>query len=240
MTDPVRRTLQGFLVPVLAGLVLAVLAPLGTAGFAFIWRLAYWVGLSLAGSLGAMAANALLVRRRSEAGFVLRVAVQALGATVAVAPFVIGLFGISGLAGLALTLFYVAMISAVIATVGELAGERTQNARPPDAPAARPPLMDRLPLGLREATLHAIASEDHYVRVYTDRGEHMLLMRLGDAEDLAAPVDGVKPHRSWWVAKDGVDRIEREGGKRSIRLRSGLAVPVSRSGAKALREAGWF
>ena len=234
--------LRHAVVPVGAGVVLAVLAPFGTAYFPVAGRLLYWIGLTLAGGLGAMAARAVLARLWSgdaEPSLAVRVAVQTLGATLAVSPFV---FLVTGDAwrSVSLTLFYIAVISAVISLVGELSESRAEPKPRPDAPPpGRPPLMDRLPARFRDAALHAISSEDHYVRVHTSAGEHMLLMRLSDAQDLAAPVAGVKPHRSWWVAQDAGE-VRREGSRWVVGLPSGVDVPVSRSGAKALREAGWL
>ncbi|MGB6230809.1 MAG: LytTR family DNA-binding domain-containing protein, partial [Litorimonas sp.] len=130
-----------------------------------------------------------------------------------------------------------------ISAVGFLAERRT--AGPPesdltDSASPRPALMERLPMKFRDAALFAASSEDHYVRVHTSAGSHLVLMRLADVGALARPVDGLNPHRSWWVAKDGVAEVAREGGKRVIVLKDGARAPVSRAGLKRLREAGWF
>ena len=234
-----RAALRHAGVPLGAGVVLAILAPFGTGYMPVAGRLLYWVGLTLGGGLGASVARWLLQRAwtgEAEPNLALRVAVQTLGATAAVSPFVFWLTGDASRA-VFLTLFYIAVISAVISLVGELSGDRETAAE--SAAPGRPPLLDRLPPRFRSAELHAVSSEDHYVRVHTSAGEHMLLMRLGDAQDLAAPVVGVKPHRSWWVAEGGAQTVRRVGERWVIELPSGVEVPVSRNGAKALREAGW-
>lgn len=236
-----RSALRGVITPLVAGLVLAVLAPFGTAYYGVPVRVLYWVSLTLAGGLGAMSAQWGLARLQPDAPTWLRIVVQTLGATAFVAPFVFFVFGDAWQA-VGLTLFYIAVISAVISTVGELSARRTEDTAPLQMPSrslGRPPLMERLPPRFRDAALHALSSEDHYVRVHTSAGEHMLLMRLSDAQDLAAPTPGVKPHRSWWVAEAGAARISRSDGKLVIALPDDTRVPVSRSGAKALREAGW-
>jgi hypothetical protein len=220
--------------PLLAGAVLAVLAPFGTDGFSVPVRFLYWIGLTLAGGLGAILGQVLLARFRPNAALPLRIIVQSVTATLAVAPFVSALHPQNTLMGLGLTLFYIFVIAGTITLVGELAHRPA-----PAEPNIRPALLDRLPPKFREATLYAISSEDHYVRIHSAAGEHMLLMRLSDAQDLAAPLPGLKPHRSWWVAEAGVAEVSRTSGKASIVLHSGTQVPISRSGAKALKTAGW-
>ncbi|MEZ5946533.1 MAG: hypothetical protein R3C04_06735 [Hyphomonas sp.] len=46
-------------------------------------------------------------------------------------------------------------------------------------PTAR--FLDRLPVKYRTASLWAVSSEDHYLRVHTSMGEELILMRLVDA-----------------------------------------------------------
>ncbi|MEO0423515.1 MAG: LytTR family DNA-binding domain-containing protein [Pseudomonadota bacterium] len=98
----------------------------------------------------------------------------------------------------------------------------------------------RLPLEHREAELYAVSAEDHYVRVHTAVGTTMILQRLSDAEQLLATLDGVRVHRSWWVARAGVASVTRASGKLDLRLKSGASVPVSRAGAARVREHGWL
>ncbi|NHK29102.1 LytTR family transcriptional regulator [Parvularcula flava] len=109
---------------------------------------------------------------------------------------------------------------------------KTATERP--SPAAR--FMDRLPVKYRGATLHAVSSEDHYLRVHTDRGEELILMRLSDALRELEDADGVQTHRGWWVSRDGVADTARENGKLCLILKSGRQAPVSRSFAKTVSE----
>ena len=98
--------------------------------------------------------------------------------------------------------------------------------------------LERLPVRYRTADLWAIASEDHYCRVYTSLGREMVLLRLSDAERELAGANGLRVHRSWWVAKDGIADAKREDGRIKLVLKSGEEVPVSRSYQAAVREAG--
>ncbi|PQA88782.1 hypothetical protein CW354_06520 [Marinicaulis flavus] len=100
-----------------------------------------------------------------------------------------------------------------------------------------PGFLERLPAKYRGAALYAVSSEDHYLRVHTDRGEELILMRLADAMRELDGADGLQTHRSWWVARDGVAEASRDNGKQMLVLKSGVAAPVSRSFAKAVRDA---
>lgn len=110
-------------------------------------------------------------------------------------------------------------------------------------PAERSPVpgfLERLPGKYRGAALYAVSSEDHYLRIHTDRGEELILMRLSDAMRELDGADGLQTHRSWWVARDGVADVAREEGRQKLVLKSGASAPVSRSFAKTVREAGFL
>ena len=91
----------------------------------------------------------------------------------------------------------------------------------------------------RRATILALEAEDHYLRVHTDRGDALIHRRFSDALAEVASLDGLRVHRSWWVAKAAIEGSERDGDRLSLRLRNGLSVPVSRTYALAVREAGF-
>ena len=232
------RLISNLVTPVLAGTVLTVLAPLGTDNFTLGWRAVYWIGLCLTGGLGAMAMHNLLVRLGGPISGWRHSVLQSLGSTVAVAPFVITGITHTAVYPLLLTLFYIWVIAIVITSFAELAGRKQRDVK--SDTASRPALMERLPMKLRSADLYAAMSEDHYVRLYTSVGEHLLLMRLGDVAGLAQPLEGLSPHRSWWVAQQGVADVSREDGKLIIILKDGTRVPVSRAGAARVKSAGWL
>ena len=79
--------------------------------------------------------------------------------------------------------------------------------------------------------------EDHYVRVHTEHGPKLVLMRLSDAIN-ATRRPGVQVHRSWWVALDSVAEVRKDGRNLRLRLTNGLEAPVSRSSIAAVRAAG--
>lgn len=98
--------------------------------------------------------------------------------------------------------------------------------------------LERLPVKYRTAELYAISSEDHYLRVHTSLGEELILMRLADAVRELARADGLQVHRSWWVAKAGIQDEKRADGRSLLVLPSGTEVPVSRSYRAKAKEAG--
>lgn len=99
-----------------------------------------------------------------------------------------------------------------------------------DAPAAAPPigsiLGERMPaqLGSDILCLHV---EDHYVRVYTRRGDTLILARFGDAIEAVSAIPGLRVHRSWWVASAAVESLRRTGRTAELRLVNGVSVPIS-------------
>jgi DNA-binding LytR/AlgR family response regulator len=100
--------------------------------------------------------------------------------------------------------------------------------------------LERIPLHLRGARLIAVQSEDHYLRVHTTSGSDLILMRFSDALDELEGLEGAQTHRSWWVAKDAVQRAKRGDGRATLDLEGGITAPVSRRYARALRDAGWY
>jgi DNA-binding LytR/AlgR family response regulator len=107
-----------------------------------------------------------------------------------------------------------------------------------DAPPAK--FLARLPAKLGGANLWAVEAEDHYLRLHTSLGQDLILMRLTDAIAELEGIEGARTHRSWWVARAAVTRVEREEGRATLVLADGAEAPVSRAYAKILRAAGWF
>ncbi len=88
--------------------------------------------------------------------------------------------------------------------------------------------------------MRALRGEDHYVRVVGEAREELILMRLRDAIERLGDADGLRVHRSWWVAKDAVISVRRDGRTAVITLAGGHEVPVARDMMPHLRAAGWL
>lgn len=101
------------------------------------------------------------------------------------------------------------------------------------AERAVPRLLQRLPDSVRGDILHLCAG-DHYVEVVTDQGRHRVLMRFSDAIEEVAPIDGLRVHRSHWVARHAIRGARRSGGRIVLHLSNGTEVPVSRAYEEAV------
>lgn len=95
-----------------------------------------------------------------------------------------------------------------------------------DSPAVPSPLVARLPAAVR-GRIVCLEMEDHYVRVHTDHGSALVLLRLSDAIAEACPAQGQQVHRSWWVSDEAVEGFERVGRVGAVVLSNGVRAPVS-------------
>jgi len=233
-----------------AGLFLTFLVPFGTGGASLLVRFAYWMGLAEGGTVIGTAIRYVLVRvadPSNQRPFAMA------GLTAALmTPPTSGLvwlatrlaFGPQSLHGHLIELaFAVFVICLALSLVQTLAAPRAPIAAPvleKPAPAQTPKFLDRLSPRLRGAELHAVAAEDHYLRVYTALGQDLILMRLSDALADLEGLGGAQTHRSWWVARAAVADVRRGDGRATLVLTSGVEAPVSRRFFQALRTAGWF
>ena len=127
-----------------------------------------------------------------------------------------------------------APVEAAAATVAEAVADH-----PASPETAGRDFLRRYAPRLAAQRLLALEAEDHYLRLHTDGGSVLVLMRLRDAMAELGPAAGWQPHRSFWVASAVPARAERNGQGWTLTLPGGLVVPVSRSRAAALRNAGY-
>lgn len=246
---PERPSLRrGIVVAVVAGIFLAVSGAFIQGPAPLIHRLAYWVPMMVVGSLWGHFCAAV-ISRRIDADRHPWLTVALLTAAIS-GPLTVGVWALTGPAFgeglyrldlLPRFLVPVTVVTAVMTTLYiflDRARPTETHAAAPDAPQARFP--DRLPPRLRGATLIAVQAEDHYLRVHTDRGSDLMLMRLSDALAELDGLEGARTHRSWWVARDAVRDISRGDGRALLTLDGGVTAPVSRRYAPGLRKAGWY
>jgi hypothetical protein len=231
------------------GFVLGLAGPFGTyEALPLPARLAYWLAIAvttyLTGFLAVTLLNGLFGRtprsalRNGAFGFLAGLPVASLVWLANQWIFPVGGMGFLTLLG------YVAVVTAVSSAVVTGFALRLEV---PDGAAAmpsgrkaapeRPPLLDRLPVDLR-GRLHRLSMQDHYVEVVTDRGAHLVLMRMSDAIAETGGTDGLQIHRSHWVAREAIRDSVRQGDRLMLRLTDGTELPVSRSRQRAVREAG--
>lgn len=105
--------------------------------------------------------------------------------------------------------------------------------------AAPPAIRSKLAPRLARARLIAVEAEDHYLRIHTDAGSALVLMRFGDALEALIASDGFRTHRSWWVARTGVEIARWKAGRGELVLSDGSTAPVSRTYAAVLKGTDW-
>lgn len=106
-----------------------------------------------------------------------------------------------------------------------------------DGTDEEPRLLQRLSPEKRGKVIR-ISGQDHHVEIATTQGSETLRLRLMDAISEMDEVEGYCTHRSHWVARDAIVRVERENShKINIVLSNGDVVPVSRKYRPGLEDA---
>ena len=235
------------------GLLLGLAGPFGSyPAFPTPTRYAFWLGLTMAGAVAAVAANAVLPVSRLRAGAIRSGAValiSALPMTFVVAwtmslvqpgrfftPQQLPVL-FACVAAVQLLVVYATTITAPTADGAEAPG-RAPTLPEPSAetiPAAFPPaLLSRLPAGIGSDII-ALETEDHYLRVHAAGGSALILMRMADAVAMLDPRLGAQVHRRWWVAEAAVAGVRTEEQKLSLCLVDNTLVPVGRTFAAAVK-----
>ncbi len=81
----------------------------------------------------------------------------------------------------------------------------------------------------------ALSAELHYTRVYTPRGDDLVLYAFSKA--MTEVGDGIQVHRSHWVSSRFVERLDRHKNGWRVCLRNGLVLPVARARRKQVADA---
>lgn len=108
--------------------------------------------------------------------------------------------------------------------------------RPVPERAANTNFLARLPVQMR-GDLIRLEAQDHYLKVVTDQGTDLILMRISDAEQELGST-GLRVHRSHWVAHDAIREVRRKQGRVNLSMKDGSTVPVSRGYVAALKATG--
>lgn len=255
MTLTWKRLGIGVIMVLALGAIFAFFGVYDTDALPFYKRYVFWTSTMAAGTaaniiVAPWVVNHLLRGRHIALQMLVIAALISLPVTVVLALFNAETAPQWTLKIWAIQYFYVIVISLMLVVggyiclkaIGWIGAPPTPSETAPSEPAAIQPtqkFMERLPVKYRGAALYAISSEDHYLRVHTDRGEDLILMRLSDAMRELDGADGLQTHRSWWVARDGVAEINRDNGRQALILKSGASAPVSRSFSAAVKDAGF-
>ncbi|QHL90241.1 LytTR family transcriptional regulator [Sphingomonas changnyeongensis] len=237
------------------GVLLGMLGPFGSYlnGSAPVrilyWVASMWCGLALYG-----AGLGLAMRRHAGGGrrFWALLLAWVLAASVpqawATRSFAFWLWPELARLGLSPAIWYaqVVIIGMVVVPGTALAIRRARRSRsvaPSLAQSPSPPQSRPAPAAhaaLFSSDVIALQMEDHYVRIHSPRGSELVLMPLARAIEAMAAVEGLKTHRSWWVARHAVVRVDGTARSMNLHLTNGLTAPVSRSAVTTLRAAGWL
>ena len=241
-----KRHVRGLLLATLAAAFMSAIGALGSDKMPLWSRFPYWVVLMVSGTLmglGVMWA----VRRRGvlEDRPIFQGSLVTLGLWLP-QTFAVCLLG-TAIFHMPFTPAYLVgnsvvtlVISAAMTALNYLADRtptQTHAAVQGSGPAR---FLERLPLRLRGAEIWAVEAEDHYLRVHTSNGQDLVLLRLSDAIAELDGIEGAQVHRSWWIARGAITDVRRGNGRATLTLKDGAEAPVSRSYARALREAGWI
>ncbi|MBY0562637.1 MAG: LytTR family transcriptional regulator DNA-binding domain-containing protein [Hyphomonadaceae bacterium] len=230
----------------LAGVFMAFVGAFGMDDLTLGQRLAYWGPTMVVGSLFGAAIGRFVARphRIGDRPWLIWAATSAVVSapiTVFVWWYTHVFFGSAGpdILSLFVNVLLIAGVMTAIMMLVYRPGATTLPAPANSAPASIR-FLDRLPAKLKGAAIYAVSAEDHYLRLHTSKGSDLILMRLSDAIAELEGIEGAQTHRSWWVAREAVQSVRREGERLVLVLKGGAEAPVSRPNVKPLREAGWF
>jgi len=235
------------------GLALAFIGPFGSYARPLEVRLLASVSYGVAGSVvfWPTLRAALMLGRRARLpepfAAVLGLAAASLpvtGVVLLLRPLVAP--GGSGVASASLYFAVLALalpLGLAVLFVGRWAEPRREAVAAPEfvaeAPVEGPRVLARVPLKARGELL-ALQAEDHYVRIHTSAGDALVLMRLADAVAEADGIEGLRVHRSWWVARAAVRDARAEGRRATLTLSNGVSAPVTREVVPEIRRLGWL
>jgi DNA-binding LytR/AlgR family response regulator len=234
------------------GLLLGFLGPFGSyPAYPTATRYAFWLGLTAAGAVAAVAADALLPATRLRSGAI-RIGAVALVSALPM-TFVVAwtmslvqpgrVFAPQQLPALFAAVAAVQLLVAYVTTTLAPAADEVEAPGPEPAlpapgeeaiPAFPSALLSRLPPEIGSDII-ALETEDHYLRVHAAGGSALILMRMADAVALLDPRLGAQVHRRWWVAQGAVAGVRTEGQKLSLCLTDRKLVPVGRTFSAAAR-----
>ncbi len=207
-------------------LLIGISGPFGTfESMTFSERLIYWLAISLLTAIGALLFDALIVVLL-DLPFWLHVALVALWMATLSPPIVRFVHDITRggdfLADALPDYWLIFWLTFLLTVFLYLFWCILVNGSSDQGPA----------LGRRLKAPHGrilrLSMRDHYVDVFTDQGNEAVLMRFSDAIDEMRGVDGMRVHRSHWVAADAVVGHFSRKGRKFLKLADGSEIPISR------------
>jgi hypothetical protein len=230
------------------GLFLGLVGPFGSySNTSHVTVLAYWIGSLLFGAvlfgLTLRPAAHLAPKLRLPAAAMLSVTLIAVAIPLALGCHAVALrlwprpIGEIGLGMWYAQTLVISLPLALCYWLGSVGRPKPRQPEPAPPMAATQNFLLRLPPRLGKNLL-ALEMEDHYVRAHTEAGSALVLMPLHRAIAELGSMNGIRTHRSWWVARDAITGVIRDGRSMRLQLANGVQAPVARTKIASLREAG--
>ncbi len=240
MASPARWPVAAAII----GVVLALLGPFGSyMNHGPLVRFGYWMAAALMGMLfyvpGVKAATSIAPPGTRARWPVLIGATLVASVPEAIITWFLAFWTWPGLArfGLSGGVWYTQTATVgLIVMLAILFLQRRADAGPQEG--VMPPAV-AAPIEPLPRDVLALQMEDHYVRVHTPSGSALMLMPLGSTI-AGVTVEGLRTHRSWWVARHAVTAVEGTPRAMRLRLSNGVVAPVSRTAVTHLKSAGWI
>lgn len=243
-------------VSVCVGFMINFFSPLATLTMESGERVVFWISLCLIGGLGIFLCDFVLTGLRVMWSEWAAAFLKSICGTVAVLIPLYIFYDPAVIPRFSTTLLFIWLVMILILAGAAIMGaqflrpkpseknEESNIADPSELNEHRakvpPKILLRLPIYLQSAELYALSAEDHYVRVHTSKGDELVLMRFSDAVLETGDVEGLRVHRSWWVAKAAIANVKAKGRSAEITLKNTRKAPVSRNERKTIRDLGWI
>ncbi|MEL6870752.1 MAG: LytTR family DNA-binding domain-containing protein [Pseudomonadota bacterium] len=235
-----------WLLALVLGLGFGLIGPYGTYfTYGLALRLAYWIAVTLAGFLAWAVLEQAVARFAPAVPAALRGVLVTIPFALVNSAVIVGVHHVMlALGGPLVPVTWSSLVSShvvlstlVILPAIHLVGKlklRVETAAGSDAIHF---LTEKLPGNLKGTRPFALAAEGHYVWVHTALGKELVTMKFEDAVRAVVGIEGLRTHRSWWVALDQIADVRSVGSACEAVLQTGLVVPVSRRRKSALRAA---
>ncbi|MEC9199707.1 MAG: LytTR family DNA-binding domain-containing protein [Pseudomonadota bacterium] len=125
---------------------------------------------------------------------------------------------------------------AMPAAVREVRARHANKEDPQPAPEVRSfPIMITPPSSIEfgEFTLSTdrilfVRAQEHYLEIQMTDEAITIRARMTDFLDKAGDLDGIQPHRSWWVSRNAAPQMMTKEGKRVLHVAQHTDIPVAR------------
>jgi len=237
-------TIKTLAITTIFGLVLGFLGPFGSYRMPAVSRFIYWVILFNIGYFAYFVAHRLTYwyfQNRAVHPYILFV-IPTLVASIPLS-LLVG-FATQFLLDKPVSIFMISLyvmpqviiLGIVIDTIMRLILRKHEEPIPHSIDKAGQVFINRLPTNIGDKLI-CFVMEDHYLVVYTDKGSHMMLMRMKDALIELNDYPGMQVHRSYWVALDAVVTVKKEARKTILTMTNNIKIPVSRKYLAAIKQA---